>query len=161
MDKARLAIGLVFIAAIGSGIVAGVFFAFSSFVMAALARISPPQAVAAMNSINITVINPGFMIAFVGTAVLCLAVGVRSAFTWNDGGAGLIFLASLVYLLGCFGVTMLLNVPLNDQLASITGPAAATAFWPRYLKTWTMWNHLRTIAAALSAVLFTAALCRR
>src|SRR5262250_333720 len=83
MDKTRLAIGLVFLAAIGSGIVAGVFFAFSSFVMAALGRISPAQAVAAMNSINVTVINPSFMTAFVGTGVLCLVVGIRSPFLWN------------------------------------------------------------------------------
>ena len=61
MDNTRLASGLVFMAAIGSGIVAGVFFAFSSFVMAALGRISPTQAVAAMNSINVTAVNPGFM----------------------------------------------------------------------------------------------------
>ena len=86
MDETRLAIGLVFIVAIGSGIVAGVFFAFSSFVMAALGRISPTQAVAAMNSINVTVINPGFMTAFVGTGVLCLVVGVRSSFSWNHCG---------------------------------------------------------------------------
>jgi len=160
MDKTRLAIGLVFIAAIGSGIVAGIFFAFSSFVMTALGKISPAQAVAAMNSINVTVINPGFMTAFMGTGVLCLVIGVESPFLWNHTGAGLAFLASLVYLLGCFGATMVLNVPLNNQLASIADPAAAIAFWPEYLKTWTMWNHLRTIAAALSAVLFTVALCR-
>jgi hypothetical protein len=61
VDKTPLAIGLVFVAAVGSGIVAGIFFAFSSFVMAALERIPPVQGIAAMNSINVTVINPSFM----------------------------------------------------------------------------------------------------
>src|SRR5215472_4805994 len=96
MDKTRLAIGLVFIAAIGSGIVPGVFFAFSSFVMAALRRISPARAVGAMESINVTVVNPGF--AFLGTGILCLVVGVRSLFSWNHAGAGPALLASLAYL---------------------------------------------------------------
>src|SRR5215471_6429902 len=128
MDHTRLAIGLVFVAVIGSGIVAGVFFAFSSFVMAALRRISPARAVAAMESINVTVINPGF--AFLGTGILCLVVGVRSLFSWNHAGAGLALLASLAYLAGCLGTTMVLNVPLNNQLASIADPAAAIAFWP-------------------------------
>jgi hypothetical protein len=57
---ARSTGALIFIAAIGSGLVAGVFFAFSSFVMPALARIRPEHGIVAMQSINLTVINPGF-----------------------------------------------------------------------------------------------------
>src|SRR5262249_10185920 len=123
MDKTRLAIALVFIAAIGNGIVSGVFFAFSSFVMAALGRISPAQAIEAMTSINVAVINPGFMTTFLGTGILCLVIAVGSAFLWNHTGAGLALLATLVYLLGCFGATMILDVPLNNQPASFADPA--------------------------------------
>jgi uncharacterized membrane protein len=149
-----------FIAAIGSGIVAGIFFAFSSFVMAGLGRIPPVQGIAAMNSINVTVINPSFMSAFLGTGILCLVVGVRSLFLWNQG-AKLVIVASLLYLVGSFGVTLVFNVPLNNKLASIADPAQAVAFWPNYLAAWYIWNYVRTAAAALSAVLFTAVLCRR
>jgi uncharacterized membrane protein len=78
---------------IGSGIVAGVFFAFSSFVMVALGRISPVQGIAAMNSINVTVINPGFMAAFIGTGVLCLFIGVGALFIWKQAGTGLALMA--------------------------------------------------------------------
>jgi uncharacterized membrane protein len=108
----------------------GIFFAFSSFVMAALGRIPPVQGIAAMNSINLTVINPSFMSAFVGTGLLCLVVGVRSLFLWNQGAAKLVMVASLMYLVGSFGVTLVFNVPLNNQLASIADPAQAVAFWP-------------------------------
>jgi uncharacterized membrane protein len=160
MDKTRLAIALVFFAAIGSGIVAGTFFAFSSFVMAALGRIPPVQGVAAMKSINVSVINPTFMSAFVGTGLLCLVLGAASLFRWNQGGAKLVLVASLVYLVGSFGITMIFNVPLNNKLASIADTAQAVAFWPNYLAAWTIWNHVRTVAAALSAVLFTGVLCR-
>ena len=79
------------------------------------------------------------MITFVGTAILCLVVGVRSALLWNQAGAGVVLLASLVYSLGCFAAIIVLNVPLNNQLSSIADPSAAIT---------------------LSAVLFTVALCR-
>lgn len=85
MDKTPLAIGLVFVTAIGSGIVAGIFFAFSSFVMAGLGRIPPVQGIAAMNSINVTVINPSFMSAFLGTGILCLVVGGALALPVEPG----------------------------------------------------------------------------
>jgi hypothetical protein len=68
-----------------------------------------------MNSINVTIINPGFMSVFIGTALSCLLIGVRALFTWNRGGAKLLFAASLVYLMGTFGVTLIFNVPLNKR----------------------------------------------
>jgi uncharacterized membrane protein len=69
----------------------------------------------------------------------------------------LMLAASLLYLLGCFGVTMLFNVPLNNQLAAVA-PAQEAAVWSRYLDVWTVWNHVRTMASILSATLFTAAM---
>jgi uncharacterized membrane protein len=153
---------LTFIAAIGCGVVAGIFFAFSSFVMAALGRIPAAQGVAAMQSINITVINPGFMLALFGTALLCLALAVMAFFSWAQPGSALIVAASLLYLLGCIGVTMTRNVPLNDLLAAAQPDAPEThALWSRYLREWTRWNHVRTVAPAASAVLFTLALLSR
>ena len=65
--------------------------------------------------------------------------------------------ASLLYLLGCFGVTMVFNVPLNNQLAAVA-PAQEAAAWSRYLDVWTIWNHVRTLASIVSAILFTAAM---
>jgi uncharacterized membrane protein len=129
MDKMPPVVALVFVAAIGSGLVCGI----SSFVMAALGRIPPAQGVAAMNSNNVTVNNPSFMTAFIGTGVLCVVIGVGSLFMWNHADARIAFGASLVYLLGCIGRTMILNVPLNEKLASIADPATAIAFWPQII----------------------------
>ena len=160
MYKTHLITALVFAAAIGSGIVGGIFYAFSSFVMAALARIPPAQGVAAMKSINVSVINASFMIAFLGTGVLCLVLGVGALVLWNEPGSRIALIASVVYLAGNIGVTMVFNVPLNDQLAAAADPAKAVEFWPHYLSAWNVWNDIRTGAAILSAVLFTATLCR-
>lgn len=153
---------LTFIAAIGCGVVAGIFFAFSSFVMAALGRLPASQGIVAMQSINVTVINPGFMLALFGTALLCLALAGMAFFSWGQPGSALIVAASLLYLLSCIGVTMVRNVPLNDLLAAAQPDAPdAHALWSRYLREWTLWNHVRTVAPAASAVLFTLALLSR
>jgi uncharacterized membrane protein len=150
---------LVFAAAIGCGLVAGIFFAFSSFVMAALGRLPSDHGIAAMNAINVTVINPIFFLAFFGTAALCLAASAGMAMRWTATGGTLVLLASVIYLIGCIGVTMGRNVPLNNALAAVPlGTPEAAALWTRYLSDWTFWNTVRTAASALSAVLFTIAL---
>jgi len=151
--------GLIFLAAIGSGLVAGIFFAFSTFVMSGLGRIQPEQGVAAMQSINVTVLNPAFFLAFFGTAALCLALVVTAFFRWDQPGSALILAASLIYLIGCIGVTIFANVPLNDALAAVRpGTPEAGAVWSRYLDVWTAWNHVRTAAPLAAAALFTLAL---
>jgi uncharacterized membrane protein len=148
-----------FAAAIGSGLVAGIFFAFSSFVMAALGRLPSEHGIAAMNSINVTVLNPVFMLAFLGTGALCVALAAASYFWWDGVGGKLILIAGVIYGAGCIGVTMLFNVPLNDALAAVRpGTPEAAALWSRYVAEWTTWNTVRTVAPLASAILFTAAL---
>jgi uncharacterized membrane protein len=137
---------IIFVAAIGSGIVGGIFYAFSSFVMAALARIPAAQGAAAMNSISVTVINPSFMIAFMGTGIVCLIAGGSSLFRWSQPGAKWALTASIVCLVGCIGVTMAFNVPLNDKLASLADTPQAAGFWSQYLASWNPWNHVLSMA---------------
>ena len=158
MDEARLAFGIVFVGAIGSGIAAGIFFAFSSFVMPALQRIQSAQGVAAMKLINTEVINFSFMGAFCGTGLPCVVLGVGSLFMWTHEAAKFV-LVGLLYLVGRFGITVVFNVPLNDKLARIADPTEAVSFWPEYVALWTRWNRVRTIASVASAALFTASLC--
>ncbi len=152
---------LTFIAALGSGLVAGIFFAFSNFVMKALARVPPAQGVAAMQSINVVVLNKWFFAVFFGTAVCCLALAITSFVRWQRPGAGYLLAGSLLYLIGTILVTIACNVPLNDALAAVD-PASADAghVWTNYLKNWTGWNHVRTIAALVAAGSFTLALCQ-
>ncbi|WP_312472801.1 MULTISPECIES: anthrone oxygenase family protein [Brucella] len=144
---------LVLLTAWGSAITGGIFYAFSSFVMAALARIPANAGISAMQSINITVINGTFFAVFFGTALLCLAIialglmGFGSLSKWTMIGAG-------IYLIGTIGVTMILNVPLNDQLAVMDANAAASAdVWIAYVRDWTLWNHVRAVAALVAALM--------
>ena len=150
---------LTFAAAIGSALVAGIFFAFSTFIMAGLSRTPAEQGISAMQSINVTVLNPAFFLAFLGTGVLSLALVAAVWISWPPPGSILLLAGSLIYLAGCIGVTMFANVPLNEALAAVQpGTPEAAALWRRYLEVWTAWNHVRTAASLLAAILFTTAL---
>ncbi|MBW4626967.1 MAG: DUF1772 domain-containing protein [Brasilonema octagenarum HA4186-MV1] len=148
--------------ALGCGLIAGVFFAFSTFVMSALARLQPTQGIVAMQSINITVINPLFFTALFGTAVACIFLAVFSLLRWHQPGAFYLLVGSLLYLVGTLGVTIVFNVPLNEALA-IADPNSTEGanLWSRYLVNWTIWNHIRTVAALAAAASLTIALCDR
>lgn len=146
------------VSAIGSALIAGSFFAFSSFVMGALGKLPPAHGIAAMQSINIVVINPVFMLAFVGTAVLCAVVAVMSLLRWQEPGTGYLLAGAVLYVAGTFLVTMVFNVPRNDALARVSPETAEAArLWVTYLSTWTAWNTVRTIAALAAMVSFTVA----
>ncbi len=144
--------------ALGCGLVAGVFFAFSSFVMPALKRLSPAQGVAAMQSINILAVTPAFMTALFGTAAACLGLAA-----WTVASSGvtttLVLAGCALYLVGTVGVTIACNVPLNDRLAKLHPQSAeAAGLWSRYLARWTAWNHVRTAASLAAASALTIAL---
>jgi uncharacterized membrane protein len=143
------------LSALGSGLVAGTFFAFSTFVMKALGNLPPPQGVAAMQSINVVVINPWFMTAFLGTAGLCIAVMIASFLQRHDPGTPYLLAGGVLYLVGTVLVTILFNVPRNDALAAVApATSEAATLWTSYLSTWTAWNHVRTIAALAASALF-------
>lgn len=144
---------IVILALMGSGIVGGVFYAFSSFVMKALARVPSHEGIAAMQSINVVVINPSFLGAFLGTAVASLVLAYLSIKGWGMPSAPWFLAGAVLYLVGTFLVTVLGNVPLNDKLAAVSAvDSLATAVWQHYLDRWTKLNTLRT-AAALAASL--------
>ncbi|MBZ9806478.1 DUF1772 domain-containing protein [Mesorhizobium sp. BR1-1-9] len=152
---AKLLPTLIFIAAIGSGVVGGVFFAFSNFVMPAMARLPAAGGIAAMNSINITVITPMFMTALFGTGLICLVLIAGAIIGWQQPGSFWLLAGAVIYLVGNPIVTMVFNVPLNDALAAVD-PASSNgaAVWTTYLRDWVMWNHVRAITAIAALASF-------
>lgn len=152
---------LTLVASLASALVAGIFLAFSNFVMKALARIPPASGMAAMQSVNITVINPVFLGLFLGNAAACLILAAAVLWHWPSSGGALILSGSLAYLIGTFLVTMAFNVPRNDALAPLdSGSEEAVAKWRTYVDEWTKYNHLRTLFALLAAACFMGALIR-
>ncbi|GAP51470.1 DUF1772 domain-containing protein [Streptomyces azureus] len=150
---------LTVLGVLGTGLVAGVFCGFSTFVMRGLATLPPAQGVAAMNAINVAAVTPPFMVVFLGSAVLCAVIAVVTFVLWPDEGTVELLVGSALYLFGSFGLTMVANVPRNDALAGLEpGTPEAAAYWPAYVREWTMWNHVRTAASAGAAVAYVLAL---
>jgi uncharacterized membrane protein len=137
--------------ALGCGLVAGIFFAFSNFVMPAINRQPPASAIATMQAINVVVINRGFLAAFVGSALGCGLLIALGALRWQETSSKLVIAGALTYLIGTIAVTARGNIPLNDSLA-------AGCEWQAYYGPWMTWNHVRTAAAFVAAALMTIAL---
>lgn len=153
---------LLWFDAIGCGLLAGLFFAFSAFIMAALRRAGPAVGIAAMNSINDTILRSLFMPLFWGTTLASLALSVIAFFDLSATAAKAMLAGGLVLLLGMFVCTVAIEVPLNNELTSADGESEASlGIWRRYLTQWTRWNHVRTIACAVSCALFVWALVER
>ena len=147
------------ISALGCGLVGGIFFAFSAFIMRALKHLPPAQGIATMQSINVTVINPLFMTAFFGTAAACVILTISSLLNWHRPDGAFLLVGSLLYLFGTIFVTIVFNVPRNESLAAVDPASAEGArLWAGYVRGWTAWNHVRTVAALAAAAALSIAL---
>jgi uncharacterized membrane protein len=140
-------------ATLGAGLIAGTFFCFSSFVMPALMKLEPTQGIVTMQKINITVINPLFMAVLFGTAILYVVQAYVAVRPGLDGTSFCWLAAALLYVVGTIGITMIGNVPLNDQLATLlVTDTHAIEFWESYGRHWTAWNSLRGTMAVASCI---------
>lgn len=149
---------LTIAALVGAGLNAGVYYAFSTFVMEALGRLPDREAVAAMQSINIEAVRPGFMLAFMGTAVLALAVAVSALGRLGEDPATYQLIGAALYL-AVIVLTASYHVPRNNALGDLE-PAGETSgsAWTIYLRDWTRWNHVRAFLCVAATVAFTLAL---
>ena len=142
-------------AIIAYALVSGVFLAFSDFIMRSLAHTGGIGGVDAMQAINREVFRWVFMTLFIGMAPVSLAIAAYGGFVVGNGPGTMFVMAGLIYFVGCFGVTVLFNVPMNEVLAGMDASSdAAQDYWTGiYLPRWTFWNSVRTGASAVSAAL--------
>ncbi|MEO1575164.1 MAG: anthrone oxygenase family protein [Pseudomonadota bacterium] len=156
-----LTTALVIFAALGTALVGGIFFAFSNFVMQALARAPGIEGMRVMQGINVTVLNGGFLGLFMGTALICLCLIVVAVMDRSLVHSVYLVVGALSYLGGTWALTAFGNVPLNNTLAQVSpDDPHANDVWANYLHRWTRLNSQRTICALLSALVFCAALVR-
>jgi uncharacterized membrane protein len=147
---------------LGTGIIGGVFFAFSTFVMRALARLPANQGIAAMQHINLTVLNPWFLGTFTGTALLCVLIAIMAMGQGPSSTTACLIIGAVLYVIGTFVATIVFNVPKNDALAALSAETASSAtYWNEYLVRWTFWNHVRTVCALGATASFAIALTLR
>ena len=157
IDKATFV--LTFVAALGSGLIAGVFFIFSVAIIWAFERLPASEGIAAMQSIIIVIVNPIFLGVFIGIGVVCFVLAIRSLGRWEQPGSAWLLAGCLLYLIGSIGVTMVFNVPMNLRLAAADpASSAGQEIWAHFLTNWTVWNHVRMIASLAASASFMAAL---
>lgn len=155
----RYLVGLTFSTVLGCGLMSGLFFVFSVFMMRALDRLPAAQGIAAMQSINKTILTPLFLLLFVGTAVACAVLVVVAIVRWDQPYAVYLLIGGLLYLVGSIMLTGGYHVPRNDALDALDPTTAeAASYWRSYVTSWTAWNHVRTLSCLASTGLFTIAL---
>lgn len=144
---------LVWSSVLGTGLMAGTYFAFSSFIMRAFASMPDNQGMAAMVAINETILRSAFMPLFFISTIVSLLLVIIGLWFWGDPGAFSAFFAGSVYLFGMFGITASENVPMNNKLAEARGGETAPDVWQLYLIRWTRWNSVRAVASGLAFVI--------
>tara|TARA_R110001599_G_scaffold9041_18_gene44934 strand:- start:2798 stop:3280 length:483 start_codon:yes stop_codon:yes gene_type:complete len=149
-------------AAISVGLMAGVYFAFSAFVMQALDAAGRPAGMAAMQSINRIIVRSLFLPLFFASSLACLLLAVFGVMIWGSVGAWQMVIGGVIYLVGMLAVTAFANVPLNNALEAVDAAGAeAEAMWRRYMQRWLPWNHVRTVSCTVSLILMIGAIAQR
>ena len=139
-------------AVIASGLIAGVFLAFSDFVIKSLCASSPASGIEAMHR---KVYGSVFLTLLIGMALTSVALGLYASVHMTRPAAAWIIAGCALYAIGVFIVTMVFNVPMNQRLDTMNHEnTETTSYWTVYASSWTLWNHVRTIASAGSAVSF-------
>ncbi|MFY0256349.1 DUF1772 domain-containing protein [Chitinophaga sp. 30R24] len=146
---------------ITTALVTGVFYAFAIAVNLAFQQLPDAAYIEAMQAINRAIVNPGFAISFFGAPVLLPLATYMYAKPVFSQRAGYLLVATLLFLIGSFGVTVLANIPLNDQLAvvTLTGKTNAQLFTARhaFADAWNNWHLVRTLCSIGALILLVVA----
>lgn len=152
---------LLITAVVLCGLIAGLFFGWLVSVIPGLRVVTDRSYINTMQSINVAIVNPGFLIAFLATPVLLVVAGVAEYRAGNRRRSLLLACAAVTYALGGLGVTFGGNIPLNNSLDAfeLDGASIEQAKLMRtsYEEPWNRWHLARTLASGLAFVLATTA----
>nr|WP_223295039.1 anthrone oxygenase family protein [Marinomonas mediterranea] len=133
---------------------AGVYFAFSSFIMRSLRSLSPLEGAKAMIRINEVVLKSAFMPLFFGSTLGHTLLALWMSLAPPAMPSALLITANMAYLIGMFVCTAIFNVPLNNRLLSYKDDEEQLKhYWRTYQSDWGKWNLVRTLACTLSALM--------
>jgi uncharacterized membrane protein len=145
-----LRVTVLIAATMTTGLTAGVFGLYQHTVMQGLARADDRTFVGAFQAMDRAIINPWFMLSFLGALVLTVAAAIlnpgRTLLPW--------IVAALVLYLVVVVITMAVNVPANDALKAAGDPsriADLAAVRERFDEArWLAWNLVRTLATTVA-----------
>jgi uncharacterized membrane protein len=141
-------------ATLTTGLVAGVYYAYTVSVNLGLAAQPDASYVATMQAINERIENPLFFASFFGAALFSLAaLAAHYSRRPRSGRFWLIALACVLYIGGSFLLTAFVNVPMNEELARVASDASAGELArarAAYEGPWDFWNGVRTVFSFLA-----------
>lgn len=156
---------ILVLATITTALVAGLFYAFAVSVNIAFAQLPDAAYITSTQAINVAIVNPAFMVSFLGAPVLLpLAtwLNARPAFTRRSW---YLLAATLVFVIGSFGVTVVANIPLNDKLAAFSTEGASAEqlhnMRVAFATPWNNWHLVRTLAGITALILLVMACLQR
>ena len=154
---------ILIITATATALIAGLFYGYTCSVNLGLGKLSDREYIAAMSSINVQILNPLFFASFMGTLLLLPLSAYLHYTPQFTTRFILLAVATLVYIIGVFGVTMFGNVPLNDALARINAETASakdlSVFRAMFEGPWNFLHNIRTLANVVSLVLVITSCC--
>ncbi|WP_419698302.1 DUF1772 domain-containing protein [Mucilaginibacter sp. NFX135] len=155
---------ILIITATATALIAGLFYGYTCSVNLGLGKLTDSEYIAAMNSINVQILNPLFFASFMGTLLLLpLSAYLNYTPGMNNTRFILLVSAALVYVIGVFGVTMFGNVPLNDALARLNAETASakdlSAYRTMFEEPWNFLHNIRTLANVISLILVIVSCC--
>jgi uncharacterized membrane protein len=141
-------------ATLTTGLVAGVFYAYAVSVNLGLGVQPDASYIATMQAINEKIQNPLFFLSFFGAVLFLLVALAVHLPRPRLGRFWLIALASALYVGGGFLLTVVVNVPLNEELARVGDTPAGELARVRaaYEGPWNFWNGVRTVFSFLAFV---------
>jgi uncharacterized membrane protein len=146
-----------------TGLMSGLLYGWSVSVIPGTKRVPASNYVDTMQHINRAIINPAFVVPFMGIPLVLGGAAVMQFRTGDHRRGWLLAGATATYVVGVLGVTISRNVPLNDALDAFDLRGSTSDAVERrrttYERPWNRWHYLRTIASVGSfALAATAAL---
>lgn len=146
---------------LATGLSAGLFYAWAVSIIPGTKRISDRSYLESMQSMNRAILNPAFFIIFFGPVLLLLVSSYLQFRMAVDASFWLMLAATIAYLAGTYGVTVLGNVPLNRALDSVPinnlGEEELSQARCSFEGPWNRLHMIRTIFSVVSFVLLLAA----
>jgi uncharacterized membrane protein len=140
------------------GLMAGVFGIYANAIMRGLAHTDDRTFVGAFQSIDRAIINPLFMLTFLGALVLS---GVAALVHRGGDATEVVPWAAAAFglYLGAVVITMAVHVPLNDAIKAAGDPNTLDVSAVRsavHESRWIVWNVVRTVltTAAFSSLMW-------
>lgn len=140
-----------------TGLLAGLFYAFNVAFIPALRHLKGTGHIAAMQAVNVKIINPVFFLSFFGPAIL---LPLAAILYWGKPPFGLLVAASLLHIVGAIGVTAAANIPLNDKLEKVDASQISEVDADQVRKEfqgpgapWMLWHNVRTLAEIVATAL--------